>query len=164
MDMFWGKWIKRSSCYPTWFARLMRPDRNHFIREVNEDVVTDGKTGHLREHLIHLPFNKGIAFWFERHNRYSTMEARALLVEAGKTLPLGDIFAHDPVARRRALKQLAYRMPLRPLLVFCYLYLVRLGFLDGRAGLSFSLMRSMYEFMIDLKVLELRRLEKKLEL
>jgi hypothetical protein len=55
-------------------------------------------------------------------------------------------------------------MPLRPLLVFCYLYLVRLGFLDGRAGLSFSLMRSMYEFMIDLKVLELRRLEKKLEL
>jgi glycosyltransferase involved in cell wall biosynthesis len=163
-DMFWGKWIKRSSCYPTWFARLLQPSKSHFIREINEDAVSDGKTGYLREHLIHLPFKKGIAFWLERHNRYSTMEARTLLVDKTKSFSFADMFSRDPVARRSALKQMAYRMPLRPMLVFCYLYFGRLGFFDGRAGLSFCLMRTMYEYMIDIKVRELRRLEKKLEL
>jgi glycosyltransferase involved in cell wall biosynthesis len=163
-DMFWGKWIKRSSCYPTWFARLMRPDKSSFIREINEDAIADGQTGYLQEHLVHLPFNKGVAFWFERHNRYSAMEAQALLVEASAPLRFGDVVGRDPVARRRALKQVAYRMPFRPVVVFCYLYFFRLGLLDGRAGLSYSFMRSVYEYLIDIKVCELRRLEKKLEL
>ena len=48
-------------------------------------------------------------------------------------------------------------MPFRPLLVFLYLYVVRLGILDGRAGFYFSRMRAIYEFLIDLKVLEEKR-------
>ena len=61
------------------------------------------------------------------------------------------------MARRRALKQVYYRLPGRPLIVFVYLYVVRLGMLDGLGGLYFSLMRAIYEFLIDLKVMELRR-------
>ena len=48
-------------------------------------------------------------------------------------------------------------MPGRPFLVFCYLYLFRLGILDGRAGLTYCILRSIYEYMIDIKVKELRR-------
>jgi len=48
-------------------------------------------------------------------------------------------------------------MPLRPLIVFFYLYVYRLGMLDGRAGFYFSRMRAIYEFCVDLKVMEAKR-------
>jgi hypothetical protein len=62
--------------------------------------------------------------------------------------------------RRKGLKQLAYRLPCRPMFVFIYLYVVRMGFLDGVAGLRYCRMRVIYEYMIDLKIMELRRSEK----
>lgn len=163
-DMFCGKWIKHSSCYPTWFARLMRVGKARFIREINEDVVSDGKTAFLQQHLVHYPFSKGVAYWVDRHNRYSTMEARAMLAETAQAFRFRDIFSINPVLRRRALKQLAYRMPLRPMIVFIYLYFARFGCLDGRAGLSYCFLRTFYEFMIDLKASELRRQDKGLQL
>ncbi len=156
-DYFMGRWLKRSSGYPTWFGRLMRIGRVEFKREVNEDTFTEGRTELLKGHLIHYPFSKGISFWFERHNRYSSMEAAALMVEARQKLALGDVFSSDPAKRRRALKQLAYRLPLRPILVFIFLYFVRLGALDGRSGLTFCQFRAIYEHMIDLKIKESKR-------
>jgi hypothetical protein len=41
--------------------------------------------------------------------------------------------------------------------VFLYLYVVRMGFLDGRAGLAFSRLRASYVLLIDLKVAEADR-------
>lgn len=156
-DFFMGHWLKRSSGYPTWFARLLRKGAVHVEREINEEYFAKGKTGFLKEHLYHYPFNKGISFWFERHNMYSSMEALRLIEESSMHFPWQSISSMDPVIRRKSLKQLAYRLPGRPLLVFFYLYFTRLGFLDGVAGMTYCVMRSMYEFMIDLKVLELRR-------
>jgi glycosyltransferase involved in cell wall biosynthesis len=153
-DFFLGKWLKRSSGYPTWFGRLVRVGRIRVERECNEEYVADGRIENLRAHLEHLPFNKGIAFWFDRHNRYSTMEAAISFRSRGEPIAAAALFSSDPTARRRTLKKIAYRMPLRPVMVFVYLYVVRLGFLDGRAGLCFSAMRAAYEMFIDLKVLE----------
>ncbi len=44
--------------------------------------------------------------------------------------------------------------------MYLYLLLVRRGFLDGVPGLTYCRLRAMYEYMIDLKVRELRRREK----
>jgi hypothetical protein len=60
------------------------------------------------------------------------------------------------VLRRKAIKQWVYRLPLRPLIVFMGLYFVKRGILDGAAGLSFCLLRAFYEYLIDLKAIELR--------
>jgi glycosyltransferase involved in cell wall biosynthesis len=147
---------------PSWFGRLVRLGRVRVEREVNEEYIADGRVEHLSEHLHHYPFNKGIAYWFERHNRYSTMEAIAKLRQSNGRIELRAIFSGDPIDRRRALKQLLYRMPLRPLIVFFYLYIIRLGILDGRAGFHFSRMRAAYEMLIDLKVIETRRRQRDL--
>jgi glycosyltransferase involved in cell wall biosynthesis len=155
-DYFLGRWLRRSSGYPTWFGRLMRVGRVRVEREVNEEYVTDGRIALLNAHLLHYPFNRGIAFWFERHNRYSTMEAARLGGDFG-SLRLMECFSLDPVLRRKMLKRYLYRVPFRPLIVFLYLYLFRLGILDGRAGFYFSRMRAAYEFFIDLKALESER-------
>jgi glycosyltransferase involved in cell wall biosynthesis len=156
-DYFLGKWLRRSSGYPTWFGRLVRVGRIRVEREVNEEYIADGGVGHLDAHLHHYPFNNGIAYWFERHNRYSTMEAAAKARVRDEPIAMGALMSGDPIDRRRALKRMLYRMPLRPMIIFLYLYIVRLGILDGRAGFHFSRMRAAYEMLIDLKVIEARR-------
>ena len=88
------------------------------------------------------------------------MEAEALIKELQGKLSLRNLFSTDPTIRRKSIKQIAYRLPLRPFLVFCYLYFFRFGFLDGVPGLTYCRLRSMYEHMIDVKVKELRRKEK----
>jgi glycosyltransferase involved in cell wall biosynthesis len=157
MDFFLGRWLKRSSGYPTWFGRLVRVGYVRVEREVNEEFVADGAVGRLAAHLHHYPFNKGIAYWYERHNLYSSMEALEKARSRGDRISLPGLFASDPFLRRRTLKQIGYRLPLRPLLMFLYFYVVRLGILDGRAGCYFSLMRAAYELSIDLKVIEAQR-------
>ncbi len=159
-DFFLGKWLKRSSGYPTWFGRLVRPGRTHVQREFNEEYIADGDVAHLEAHLHHLPFNKGIDYWYERHNRYSSMEATLTLTMRSAPVSSFNLFVGDVIERRRRLKQIAYRMPMRPLMVFIYLYVVRMGILDGRAGFYFSRMRAAYEMMIDLKITELKRRER----
>jgi glycosyltransferase involved in cell wall biosynthesis len=156
-DFFMGRWLKRSSGYPTWFGRLIRCGAGRVEREVNEEYITDGRIEHLDEHLLHYPFNRGIAHWFERHNRYSSMEAVAKAAQRTQDISLASVFSQDPTARRRTLKQLAYRMPLRPTIVFCYLYFLRGGIFDGKPGFYYSRMRAAYELLIDLKVIEMRR-------
>ncbi len=154
-DIFMGRWLKRSSGYPTWAGRLVRPDCVRVEREINEEYHTDGKVGYLKEHFIHYPFNKGVAYWFERHNRYSSMEAEALVSELQTEMPWSLLLSKEPTRRRKALKQLAYRLPFRPMLVFLYLYFIRMGFLDGFSGFTYARMRKIYETMIDIKVKEL---------
>lgn len=156
-DIFLGRWIKRASGYPTWFPRLMRPSLVRFSREVNEQISADGTTGILRHHVLHYPFNKGVTWWIERHNRYSSMEARVLRNEQrSEELTFGEYFSSDATRRRKFLKHLFYRIPsARPFVVFAYLYFVRLGILDGKAGLLFCLLRMSYEAMIEAKMAEL---------
>jgi hypothetical protein len=156
-DYFFGRWIRRSSGYPTWFGRLVRWGRVRVEREVNEEYIADGKVGLLQEHVIHYPFNKGMAYWIDKHNHYSSMEAQIKIdPELAKRLRWMDLLSTDPAQRRIALKAIIYSVPARPVFVFVLLYLARGGILDGKAGLVFCLLRASYEFMIDCKVLELQ--------
>jgi glycosyltransferase involved in cell wall biosynthesis len=155
-DFFMGSWIRRSCGYPTWAARLLKVGRVSIEREINEEYHTDGKVGFLKEHFLHYSFNKGFHAWFEKHNRYSTMEAELLAENASTEINWRDIFISDPVLRRKAIKSFVYKLPGRPFLVFLALYIIRGGFLEGRAGLTFCLLRSFYEFMINCKMREIR--------
>lgn len=150
-DIFLGRWLRRSSGYPTWFGRLLRLGAVHVEREINEEFCTSLRVGELHHHIVHYPFNRGLPYWFERHNRYSTMEAVVLAGERSRPIVWGALVSRDPVARRKAAKQLIYRVPMRPMLVFLYLYLIRAGFRDGLPGFLFCRMRAVYETMIDIK-------------
>ena len=82
------------------------------------------------------------------------MEAKRLLVERRENIAWRYVWEKDPVLRRKTTKQILYRIPLRPLWMFLSMYLLKLGFLDGMAGFHYSVMRSIYEYMIDLKMKE----------
>lgn len=155
-DYFMNKWIRRSSGYPTWFGRLVRIGQVHVTRKINEEYCTDGKVGFLKHHLLHYPFNKGLHSWVEKHNRYSTMEAEEIALGKLHLPKLEDFFETDPTIRRRALKNLIYMFPGRPVVVFLSLYFVKLGWLDGIPGLTFCTLRAFYEYLIDCKVKEIQ--------
>ena len=156
-DHLFGRWIRRSSGYPTWFGRLVRIGRAWVERPYNEEFHAEGEAVNLAGHLDHYPFNKGFASWIAKHDRYSTMEAALRAGNPEYDMVWGDLFAADPTRRRQAQKAWLYSMPARPLVVFAGLYFIKGGVLEGRAGLTFSLLRAWYEYFIDCKAHELRR-------
>ena len=154
-DMFLGRWLRHSSGYPTWFGRLVRPGMVRIERDINEEYIPLGKVGYLVEHLVHFPFNRGVTHWLDRHNSYSTLEASRIHLDAKSPIAMSRLLSRDPVGRRKEAKKILYRLPLRPSIVFFYLYFVRLGFLDGFPGFLFCRLRALYEFQIDVKAREL---------
>lgn len=157
-NFFMGRWLKHCGIYPTWILRLFRPERVRWERLVNPVARVDGKEGRLKNHFEHYTFNKGLNAWFDKHNKYSWDEAEESLKSlAQKKWSARDFFTHNPCDRRRALKELSFRLPCRPLLRFLYMYVLRLGFLDGVPGYHYCRLLSIYEYMIVLKMKEIRR-------
>ena len=58
--------------------------------------------------------------------------------------------------RRRALKHVAMRVPMRPLLRFLHVLVINRGILDGRAGWEYARMMRVFQEMIDLALVEAR--------
>ncbi|MHC5054652.1 MAG: glycosyltransferase family 2 protein [Planctomycetota bacterium] len=149
-DHFMGKWIRHSTLYPSWFVRFFRHERVRYEpRAVHEYPTVDGSVGELKGHLHHHSFAKGFREWLGKHSRYAALEAEAehAILRSGGPGARG-IFSLDPVRRRRALKGLSFRLPARPLLRFAYMYLFRLGLLDGWPGFRYCRLMASYERMI----------------
>jgi hypothetical protein len=142
--------------------RFYRPDKVRYERLVNPTARVDGSVGLLQQHFLHFSFNKGLQAWFDKHNKYSSAEAMETIRDLHEATVdwAGLVDRSNPARRRLALKQLSFRMPFRPLLRFLYMYVLQLGFLDGVAGFHYCAMLSIYEYMIVLKVREIRRRER----
>jgi glycosyltransferase involved in cell wall biosynthesis len=161
--MFMNRWIRYSTQYPRYQMRLFRhgkvwfTDYGHTEREVCE-----GATSFLKETYPHYTCSKGLSRWIEKHNRYSTDEAQETLhqLEQGNVSWRDLFFGKSEVERRRALKDLSLRLPARPLLRFIYMYLFLGGCLDGHAGLAWCTLQAFYEYLILLKVWEMKYIPK----
>ena len=155
---FLGKtWLRRSQLSP-WYIRLVRPNRVHYEREVNEILKVQGRIVDLSKPFDHHPFSKGMAHWLTKHNTYSTMEAKYIAQGRASKPPFSVLKAFiesDFNDRRYHQKELFYRLPARPLVKFLLIYIFRAGFLDGRAGLTYAALQAIYEYMIVLKTREL---------
>lgn len=156
-DMFLGTWLRHAQLYPTWFVRLFRPEKIRYERLVNPIAIVDGPIEQMQGHLIHYPFSKGISQWFDRHNSYSSFEAQEQLkVVGGQAQPLSKLFSKDPNDRRAVLKDIFFRLPLRPHVKWMYYVFWRRAFLDGWPGMAYARMQFIYEHMIQLKARELQ--------
>lgn len=161
-DFFMGQWIKHSTLYPSWFIRFYKPDCIRYEpRTVHEYPTVSGKVGELQGHLMHQSFNKGIIDWMRKHVRYAELEALENLqhTRSGLIDWKGLSAIQDPVRHRRTLKSISYRLPFRPTLRFLYMYIFRLGILDGFAGFTYCRLLAIYEYLIVLRLNELKRRE-----
>lgn len=154
-NYFLGEWLKRSTMYPSYQLRLLRRGQVRYRKEGHgQREVTDGPLHYLSHGWRHEAFSKGVHQWVARHNQYSTDEVELILSLRSQSIRWDHLFGSDPIARRRALKVLAARLPGRPLWRFLYTYFVRLGLLDGRAGLDYCLLRIAHDLHIGVKLRE----------
>lgn len=159
-NYFMGKWIKHAMP-PGRIMRFFQPQYIRFKRLVNPVPLIDGSFGYLSNYIEHYNFSKGLAEWFDKHNRYSSFEAiegRNVLRQG--SYELSELSSLDALIRRQALKKYVALLPFRAIFKFLYLYVWNFGFLDGRAGFRYSLLQSIYEYLIALKIDELHRKEK----
>lgn len=164
--VFLGRWMKHCWSHG-WMLRLLRHGHGEYEdlgmrgeggwdNEVHENVVVEGTCERLDGWLLH-ESNEDLEFWIRKQNEFSTWNAvrRGQQLAAGFP-PLSHLFSRDPVKKRKWLKALFLRMPCKPTLMFLWLYVVRLGILDGKAGFYFCRLRAMHELNIQAKLYELR--------
>jgi len=158
--ILFGKWLRCSGMYPVYQVRLGRINSLRFkqVGHGQREDIDASRVGTLKKPYLHYSFSKGFEDWFKKHNRYSTQEAlEGLKILGGKSIDWCGLLSIDtPTRRRRAFKDISIRLPFRPLLRFLYVFILRCGFLDGTAGFTYCLLISIYEYMIVLKMKELR--------
>jgi glycosyltransferase involved in cell wall biosynthesis len=157
--IFLGKWIKHCGWYPSWNLRLFRHGLARYEdRPVHEHMVVQGEVGYLQHDMIHKDYRTLHAF-FDRHNKYSTLEAEARFRRwrEQKKTGLNTSLLGDDVERKRYLRDIIWpKVPFKPLIFFLYMYILKRGFLDGKVGLLFSIFHAFQEFSVGMKLLEMQ--------
>jgi glycosyltransferase involved in cell wall biosynthesis/SAM-dependent methyltransferase len=164
---FLGRWLRHGD--PLWKLALVRhacarfesiavPEVTGYDVELHEWPRVPGRLGRLRAPLLHRDA-ENLRHFFDRHNVYSDWEARLAVQYAARDRS-GEIrprLAGTPVERRRWCKRLFLRLPGRSWAFFFYSYLLRGGFLDGRAGFHYAALKAIYWYQTGLKALELEQ-------
>lgn len=163
--IFQGRKLKHGGWYPAPQIKVIRRGFGRSENKVMDEhlIVTSGTTirvdGDQTDENLH-----DLTWWTDKHNRYATREAINML-KMGYSLDEESegveprLFGND-AERKRWLKLRYARLPLfvRPFLYFFARYILKGGFLDGRAGFTWYVLQSFwYRFLVDAKVLEFKK-------
>jgi len=119
LSEFCGRFLRHSGWYPDYVARLFKRGTARFSDDlVHERLLFDGPIGRLKQPLVHRGY-RGASDTLQKIDRYSTAWAEQAL-RTGRQ-------ANFAAA------------PLHGLAAFVKTYLLRLGFLDGAAGLAVAI-------------------------
>ena len=154
-----GTWIKRSSGYPAYQMRLFHKGRMRFSDHGHgQREDTAGTLGTLQSPYVHHNFSKGLDDWKRRHEKYSEQEARQIVdaEQRGEKPSLAAVLSSDAIARRRALKAIAARLPMRAPLRWLHTVLLKGAILDGAAGIRYANLLYWYEQRIAQKARAIR--------
>lgn len=162
--IFLGQWMKHSWSHG-WMLRLFRYGKGEYENlnmtneggwdaEVHENVVVDGRCAKLEPLLDH-DSNSSLSQWIKKQNEFSTWNAERRRQQLLQPVPsLGHLLSRDPVKIRKWMKSVFIRLPGKPFLMFFWLYVIKLGLLDGRAGFYFCCLRASHELNICAKLFE----------
>ena len=149
--------------YPSWNMRFFKRDKGRYEdRLVHEHIIIDDPIGRFKDPMLHQD-RRGLEHYFAKHNRYSTLEARQLYIDItqpDKVKESANVTAETH--RRRWLKRnVTQFVPLPSLWRFLYMYVLKLGVLDGSAGFEFCRFIATYDSMVALKLREMLRQRKR---
>lgn len=148
--VFQGKRLRFGPPRPE-ILRLWRRGKAHCEQRLMDErmVLSEGRVISFKGRFVDHNLN-GIDWWVRKHLGYAKREmAQAAIAMLGQQ------------GHGRADKGMYYRLPLywRAFAYFFYRYVVRLGFLDGKAGFLWHFMQGWwYRTLVDAKILEMQRL------
>lgn len=114
LSSYCGRFMRHGGWWPDYVTRLFQRGRARFSDDlVHERLIVEGRTGRLRNHLIHLTY-ENLEEVLDKVNRYSTAGAKMAYTNG-----------------RRGSLSVAI---MRGLWAFIRTYFLRAGILDGRYG------------------------------
>jgi glycosyltransferase involved in cell wall biosynthesis len=99
--------------------------------------TVDGRIKKFANAITHND-NDPISTWMTRHINYAKWEAHLLLNDSAKSKVEK---SKGPIAA------VLHKLPFRPLLFFIYSYVLKFGFLDGKAGFDYAFAKSWYYWL-----------------
>jgi len=163
-NFFKGKWIKHGGYYPFYQLKMIRYGIGYSDLNENMDhrMVVPGNTiiwkdGYILEENLK---ENNIAFWIDKHNRYSDLVAHEEVERMNelRTQTVKPHFWGSPDGRRAWLKQLWWRLPryVRPSIYLIYRMFFQLGILDGQTGVTFHFLQAFwFRLIVDIKMDEI---------
>ena len=138
-NRFLGRWLAHGEGYPDWSPRLFNRLNARWSDDlVHEKVLYAVTPGTLQGDLLH-DSAEDLGRYLDKQNRYTTLAAEQLY-ERGRSAGAFELLA-SPAVR------------------FLKFYVLRLGFLDGMAGLVHIGIGCMNSYLKYAKLIELRRSE-----
>jgi len=162
--VFQGRLIRFGGVYPIRVLRLFRFACGRCEnRWMDEHIKVAGPTVNFHGDIIDHNLNS-LTWWTSKHNNYASREAVDLLNLRFGFMPVDSVAGlrmGSPPAVKRWVKESVYlRLPaeFRAFAYFFYRYVMRFGFLDGRAGILFHVLQGFwYRYLVDAKIGEVRR-------
>jgi len=135
VDIFWDKQIwhgELSSASHKGIIRLVHRHNGQWKGRVHEVFVPEGTIGSLCGVMYHYP-HQTIGDFIHDINRYSSIRAKEI--------------------SRRPTSRLFIELLFFPPCKFVYTYFIKLGFLDGTAGYTYSFMMAFHSFLVRAKAI-----------
>lgn len=155
---FHGRPLRHGGMYPIWHLRLFRHGHGRCEqRRYDQHFYVDGPSARIDAPMID-DIRTPLGEWTQRHNRWADAEVEEILNPGDRGIIAAG--TETPVAVKRGQRERYYRQPLflRAFLLFIYRYIWKRGFLDGREGLIFYVLQTLwFRFLIDAKLYERRR-------
>lgn len=160
---FMGRVLKHGIVNSVKMIRLFRYGKACYEQRLMDEhiVIKSGQTVPFKNKFID-DSRISIKQFIDKHNQYSSREA-ALLLDAEYhlfDLRKEDMLYCEDVQKKRAQKLKYAKMPLfwRSFAYFCYRYIFKLGFLDGKEGFLWDFLQGWwYRTLVDAKIFEIKR-------
>lgn len=146
--VFLGKWLRFGGRYPLYNIRLFKKSCRYEDRNVHAHILlSKSRMGTLKGDIIHLS-DRNLEQILEKVNRYSTYQANYMIkrIEQKTNINWREFFTNSFVFKA-AVKDIWFHISFSPLFRFAYMYILRLGFLDGREGLLVAMLYGFEDFV-----------------
>lgn len=148
---FFGKFLRFGGRYPLHNVRLFHKACRYEDRDVHAHIILKKNLvkniSWRNGDLLHFS-DRSFAQFFRRFDRYSNYQANYLKKIAEKKVKIDWIqFFSNTYYFKAVAKDVWFFVPGAPLLRFLYMYVIKLGFLDGRSGLTIALLYALQDYV-----------------
>lgn len=151
--LFMGRPIRHGGLFPSWNLRFFRRGTCRYEdRSVHEHMICEGRTDYMKELMLHIR-RESISEYLTKHIKYADMESDEWVKMATGTkseAPARELFRAQLRLRQWIRREVWPRTPMKPGIRFVYMYFLKMGFLDGKAGWHLASLMASYEYMITL--------------
>jgi glycosyltransferase involved in cell wall biosynthesis len=155
---FLGKWLRHGGRYPLYIPRLFQKTSHLNNRKVHPAIILDKKEySKLSNDIIHLS-DRSFEQYFEKFNKYTTYEAEEGFKNLSKKNKVDwTKFFTNYLTFKTTMKGFWIRLPLSSFFRFLYMYILKLGFLDGRKGFQIAVLYAFSDYVSKIKLKEMKK-------